>query len=309
MSSRTSRSLLIGLLAVASACQFPSRAEPGAGTTRTTTATPPAAARATTTASAATAAPAAPGAPERYRVPLTAAPFRGTDSARVTIVVFTDYQCPFCARGEEVLAELLRAYPSQLRIQVRHSPLPIHQNARLAAAAVLAAGAQGRAWEMHALLFHSQSHLERADLQQAAAKLGLDAASFAAALDAPATAAAVDADIALGRRLGVRGTPTFFINGRIIRGAYPSATFRRIIDEELAAPARSYDALVASGLDEARSEAGGSVSGDARSERPEGCPCQGCGPQAGGAQGCGGQGCAGQGCDPSHCPPANAPSE
>lgn len=301
MNTRTPRTLLISLLAVASACQSPPRAEPGAGAARETTTTRPTAARSTTAASAASPAPAAP---ERYRVPLAAGPFRGTDSARVTIVAFTDYQCPFCARGEETLAELIRAYPSQLRIQVRQHPLPFHQSARLAAAAVLAAGAQGRAWEMHDLLFHSQSHLERADLKQAAAKLGLDAASFAAALDAPATAAVVDADVALGRRLGVRGTPTFFINGRLLRGAQPIAAFRRIIDEELAAPAQSYEALVSSGLDEAKSEVGDGVSGDAR---PEGCGCQGCGNQGGGNPGCAGQGCAGQGCDPTHCPQATVP--
>ncbi|HEX2568269.1 MAG TPA: DsbA family protein [Polyangia bacterium] len=301
MSTHTVRPLLISLLAVASACQTPSRAEPGPGAAARDTTTP---STTLTSAPATSAAPPASVAPERYRVPLSPSGFRGSDSARVTIVVFTDYQCPFCMRGEETLAELLRAYPGQLRVQLRHHPLPIHQNARLAAMAVLAAGAQGRAWEMHDLLFHSQSHLERADLTQAAAKLGLDGAAFTAALDAPATAAAVAADMALGRRLGVRGTPTFFINGRLLRGAQPIDAFRRVIDEELAAPAQSYEALIANGLDEAKGEPQEGASGCAR---PEGCGCQGCG-QDSAHQGSGGQGCAGQGCDPSHCMHAPAPA-
>jgi protein-disulfide isomerase len=214
------------------------------GTARSQTsksATPPAAAVAAP-AAAGPAAP-APGTPptpllpdgppvERIAVPL-GGPQRGPSTAKVTIVEFSDFQCPFCARVIATLEQLRADYPNDVRILFRHNPLPFHDNAALAAEATVAAEMQGKFWEMHDKLFNNQKDLDRPALEQRAAELGLDIKAFRAALDAHAGKARVDEDLALGRQLGVRGTPNFFINGRPVMGAQPAAVFKQIIDDEI----------------------------------------------------------------------------
>jgi protein-disulfide isomerase len=170
---------------------------------------------------------------ERIAVPL-GGPARGPATAKVTIVEFSDFQCPFCARANATLEQLVRDYPSDLRILFRHNPLPFHNNAASAAEAAVAAEQQGKFWEMHDKLFADQNDLERPALELHAVQLGLDLTAFRAALDGHAGKARVDGDLALGRQLGVRGTPNFFINGRSVMGAQPLATFKQIIDDELA---------------------------------------------------------------------------
>jgi protein-disulfide isomerase len=181
-----------------------------------------------------------PGAPlvpdgpavERIAVPLGGAQ-RGPSTAKVTIVEFSDFQCPFCGRVIPTLEQLLRDYPNDVRILFRHNPLPFHDHAALAAEASVAAEMQGKFWEMHDKLFAAQSDLERPALELQAVQLGLDLTAFRGALDRHAGKARVDDDLALGRRLGVRGTPTFFVNGRPVLGAQPLAVFKQIIDDEL----------------------------------------------------------------------------
>jgi protein-disulfide isomerase len=170
---------------------------------------------------------------ERIAVPL-GGPGRGPSKAKVTIVEFSDFQCPFCGRVNATLDQLLHDYPNDVRILFRHNPLPFHDNAGPAAEAAVAAEKQGRFWEMHDKLFADQGDLDRPSLERYAGQLGLDLAAFRAALDSRAGKARVDEDLALGQQLGVRGTPTFFIDGRPLTGAQPIAAFKQLIDDELA---------------------------------------------------------------------------
>jgi protein-disulfide isomerase len=162
---------------------------------------------------------------------LVRAPGRGSSDAPVTLVLFSDFQCPFCSKVEPTLEALEKAYPGKLRIVWKNFPLEFHVHARLAAAAAAAAHAQGKFWPMHDKLFAHQQALDRGSLEGYAADLGLDVARWKAGLDREA--AVVDADAKLGATLGVSGTPTVFVNGRRVAGAYPLATFKTLIDDEL----------------------------------------------------------------------------
>jgi len=158
---------------------------------------------------------------------------RGSPSAAVTVVVFSDFQCPYCARGSDIMRAIENRYGNKVQLVFRHNPLPIHKEARLAAAAGVAAQQQGRFWELHDRMFTNQRQLDRASLELMAEAAGLDMGRFRAALDSPATEMAVAADQEQAARLGARGTPTFFVNGRRISGAQPVETFARVIDDEL----------------------------------------------------------------------------
>ncbi len=181
-----------------------------------------------------------------YRVPVDGAPSRGPRNALVTMVIFSDFQCPFCGRVVHTVADLLRAYPSDLRIVFRHNPLSFHDNARPAALASLEVFAQRGDtgfWRFHDRAFANQQDLAGPDLERYAREAGANLPRFRTAIDANAHDARLAEDMALAQRLSATGTPSFFVNGRVIRGARPIETFRTLIDSELAA-AR---ALVASG--------------------------------------------------------------
>jgi len=179
---------------------------------------------------------------ERYNVPVEGA-VRGTPNAKVTIVAFSDFQCPFCSRVAPTLEKVMKDYPGQVGMYFRHNPLPFHQDAPLAAEASLAADAQGKFWDMHDKLFANQANIKRPDLEKYAQDLGLDMTKFKAYLDANSGKSRIDADMALGAKIGVQGTPNFFINGRPIRGALPYEEFKKVIDEEL----KTADKMIASG--------------------------------------------------------------
>jgi len=168
-------------------------------------------------------------------VSVGAAPLKGPASAKVTVIVFSDYECPFCKKGEDTLRELEQQYPGQLRIAFRNQPLPFHQHARLAAKAALAAGEQGKFWAYHDALFAHQGGLDRASLERYAGDLGLDLRRFRSALDEDTLDAAIGADTDEASRLRIQGTPTFFVNGRRIMGAQPLHVFREAVDQALAA--------------------------------------------------------------------------
>lgn len=174
----------------------------------------------------------------RVNVPAPAeAPSRGGQTPLVTIVEFSDFQCPFCSRVEPTMTELLRRYGAELRLVWRDQPLPFHSNALPAAMAAREAFVQGgnvKFWAMHERLFAHQGDLERPALERYAGEIGLDMARFRRALDAGTHRAAVEEDMALARRLGVSGTPAFFVNGRVVRGAQPVEVFAEVIDAELA---------------------------------------------------------------------------
>ncbi len=162
-------------------------------------------------------------------------PTRGPLDAPVVIVEFSDFECPFCARVAPVLDELLRAYPSKIRLVFKHSPLPSHPKAPLAHEAALAAGDQAKFWEMHDLLFANQRRLDARDLVRYAKQLDLDMKAFNQALRSHRYRAMVEQDLTEARGLGVDATPTFFINGRKVVGARPLADFKKVVETQLGA--------------------------------------------------------------------------
>ncbi|MEO5766783.1 MAG: thioredoxin domain-containing protein, partial [Polyangia bacterium] len=178
----------------------------------------------------------------RYRVPLEGTP-RGPDTAKVNIVAFSDFQCPFCSRVTPTLDRIMKDYNGQVRMFFRHNPLPFHSDAPLASEAALAAEAQGKFWEMHDKLFANQQNIKRPDLEKYAQELGLNMAKFKAFLDANSGDQRIKADMALATQIGVQGTPNFFINGRPVRGALPFEEFKKVIDEEV----KTADGLIAKG--------------------------------------------------------------
>jgi protein-disulfide isomerase len=158
---------------------------------------------------------------------------RGPAAAPVTIFEWSDYECPFCQRAQEVLQRLQGEFPDTVRFVFKDFPLRSHPNALPAALAARCAGAQGRYWEYHDLLFVAQPDFSRDHLIGYARRLGLDAAAFTECLDSSRFRDAVLADQRVGRDAGVRATPTFFINQRKIEGALPLDEFRDAIKQAL----------------------------------------------------------------------------
>ncbi len=172
--------------------------------------------------------------PPRYTVPTAASdPVRGNPNAPITIVEFSDYQCPFCARVNPTLDKVRETYGDRVRIVFKDYPLPNHALAPKAAEAAHCAGEQKKYWEMHDAMFANQRALEVPALKQAARAIGLDGATFDQCLDSGRFAATVRAGSALGEKMGVNSTPTLYVNGRALIGAMPFENFKAIIDEEL----------------------------------------------------------------------------
>ena len=167
-------------------------------------------------------------------VSLEGAPVRGPADAPVTIVEFSDFQCPFCTRVHPTLLRILEAYPDTVRLVFKHYPLSFHRDAPLAHRASLAADRQGRFWEMHDKIFTNSRDLSRRTLIQHAKDLDLDVAQFTRDLDSKEVIALLDRDMAEGERLGITGTPTFVINGRVMSGAQPYENFKVLIEREAA---------------------------------------------------------------------------
>jgi protein-disulfide isomerase len=161
-------------------------------------------------------------------------PSRGPANAPVTIVEFSDYQCPFCERAERSVKEVLEKYGDKVRLVYRDFPLGNHANAGGAARAARCAGEQGKYWNMHAEIFADQSKLSANDLKALAKKTGVNQSQFDKCLDSGKYQAEVQKDFQAGQNLGVDGTPTFFINGRRLVGAQPFEKFKEVIDQELA---------------------------------------------------------------------------
>jgi protein-disulfide isomerase len=173
---------------------------------------------------------------EPYRVPveLGGAPVRGNPKAPVTIVEFSDFQCPYCVRARPSVARVREVYGDQVRFAFRHFPLDFHEQAEKAGEGAACAGEQGKFWEMHDLLWTNTAKLQVPDLKAHAETLGLDAAAFATCLDSGRYAHLVEGDVEAGQGYGVSGTPAFFVNGRPLVGAQPFEAFAQVIDEELA---------------------------------------------------------------------------
>ncbi len=168
----------------------------------------------------------------------------GPDDALVTIVEWSDFECPYCARNAPVLEGIRKKYGDQVRLVFRHYPMPFHRNAMIAAEAAAAAAAQGKFWAYHAQLWASFGSLSRADLDGFAKAAGLDMVAFRAALDEHRYRNAIVAEAAAAEAFGVDGTPTMFINGQPIVGSREPADFERIVDAHIA----SAKTAVAKGL-------------------------------------------------------------
>jgi protein-disulfide isomerase len=162
-------------------------------------------------------------------------PSRGPANAPVTIVEFSDFECPFCQRLNPELDAVRKEFGDKVRIVFRQYPLAaIHPNATKAAEASLCADDQGKFWEMHDALFADRSKLPVAELKKTAAALSLDTAKFDQCLDSGTHAERIKQDLREGTEVGVTGTPAIFINGRAMSGAVPFADLAKIIREELA---------------------------------------------------------------------------
>jgi protein-disulfide isomerase len=169
----------------------------------------------------------------RYRVEIGDSPTKGPDNAKVTIVEYTDFQCPFCAKVQPTLTQILEKYPQDVRKVFKQHPLAFHKDAPLAAEASLAAGAQGKFWEMKEVLFNNQKQLKEENLIQYAQELGLDLEQFKSDLSTHKYKAQVEKETEEAVKLGATGTPAFFVNGRYLSGAKPLESFVAVIDEEL----------------------------------------------------------------------------
>jgi protein-disulfide isomerase len=184
-----------------------------------------------------------PQAPQVRKVDVGDSPARGAKDAKVTIVMFSDFQCPFCGRVEPTLKQVLEAYPKDVRIVWRNQPLPFHPNAMPAAEAAMAAHAQGKFWDMHDKMFTDQSALSPDNYNKWGQEIGLNMGKFKADNEAHKYKSKIDDDSHYGQSVGANGTPTFFINGRELVGAQPFDSFKTIIDQEIA----KADALIKKG--------------------------------------------------------------
>lgn len=159
-------------------------------------------------------------------------PTTGPSDAKVTIVEFSDFECPFCSRAEGVLDQVMAAYAGKVRLVFRHFPLPMHPNAQKAAEAAMCAHDQAKFWEYKKALFQNQDKLGVDALKAHAKDVGLDAAKFDACLDGASMRAKVDVDAKAANTAGVQGTPTFFVNGVQVDPVFEE--FDRVIKQELA---------------------------------------------------------------------------
>lgn len=164
----------------------------------------------------------------------------GTESAKVTIVEFGDFQCPACASASPIIKKIIEEYKDKVYFVFRNFPLPMHANAPLSAEAAYAAGLQGKFWEMNELLYASQlewseksSGEAKKIMQSYAQELELDTVKFNQDLDSNAGAAKIQKDQNDGYKLGVNSTPTFYINGQMYAGSMTYDQFKKIIDDLL----------------------------------------------------------------------------
>ena len=173
----------------------------------------------------------------RVEVASAGHPSLGSAAAPITIVEFSDFQCPFCKRVEPALKEIREKYGDKVRLVYMDFPLPMHNHALDAAKAGRCAAEQGKFWPYHDAMFADQSRESPADLKATAKNLGLDMAKFDTCFDQAKYEAGVRADMEQGKQLGIDGTPAFFINGRMLVGAQPAENFNQMIDEELSSKA------------------------------------------------------------------------
>ena len=168
-----------------------------------------------------------------YTIPVGDSEVRGPKDAPVTITMFSDFQCPFCGQAAPMVEEVLKAYPNDVNFVMKQFPLrQIHPNADPAARAAVAAGKQGKFWEMHDELYKNQRNLSPETIKGIAEKIGLDVKKWEADMDSDDVKKEIDEDLALGQKVHVRGTPTLFINGKIAQNRSVEG-MKAQIDQEL----------------------------------------------------------------------------
>lgn len=188
-------------------------------------------------AKAGTGAAAKPNAPDpnkKWDIKIGNSFAKGPEKAAVTIVEWSDFQCPFCSQAKDLVHQILEAYPNDVRFVFKNYPLPFHQQAMPAAKAAIAAGKQGKFFEMHDKLFENIRSLAPDKYEVWAKEIGLDVDKFKKDMESPETAAQVTAEMKEAGDVGVRGTPSFFINGKQPAGR-SFELYKSIIDEEIKA--------------------------------------------------------------------------
>jgi protein-disulfide isomerase len=167
------------------------------------------------------------------KIDIGKSPVKGPANAKVTIIEFSDFQCPYCRRGRDTMDEMLKAYPNDVKVAFKHFPLGFHKEAEPSARASWAAQQQGKFWEYHDILFNNQDKLGTDFYLATARELKLDEAKFKADMNSEAAAKQVKEDNEIGAKNGIQGTPGFFVNGVAVKGAYPPAHFKQIVDRWL----------------------------------------------------------------------------
>ncbi|MGI6657347.1 MAG: thioredoxin domain-containing protein [Desulfobulbus sp.] len=165
------------------------------------------------------------------QIDITGAPIRGKENAPVTLVVFSDFECPWCGKLEEPLAEILVKNPETVRLVFKHLPLPVHPQAESAARAAIAAQKQGKFWEMHDALFHVANWTPGV-IDETAQRIGLDMEQFKQDMDSQATTLQLDKDRNDAQNADVTATPSVFVNGRPAKDR-TLAGLQRMVDEAL----------------------------------------------------------------------------
>ena len=176
-----------------------------------------------------------PNAAQKAAAQKMAFPVKGAKDAKVYIVEFSDFQCPFCGRVEGTIKKIMDTYKGDVKFAFLHQPLPFHQNAHRAAVAAVAAQKQGKFWELHDKMYANQRALSDADILKYAGQVGLDLNKFKADLKDPVIAAFVNRNRGIAGAVKATGTPAFFINGKSLKGAQPFERFKAVIDEEIKA--------------------------------------------------------------------------
>ncbi len=165
-------------------------------------------------------------------VPVGDSPVFGPDDAAVTVVMFTDLQCPFCSNAHKSLMQIAKQGSGDMRVVFKHAPLPMHADAVPAARAALAAGEQGKFWEFADKAYNQQDALAESDLADIAEGLGLDMDAWRAAYEKQENVDAVQRDLELAQKVGVSGTPTMFFNGVRVEGAHPTESLQALVNQQ-----------------------------------------------------------------------------
>ncbi len=171
----------------------------------------------------------------KVNIEIGKSPYFGNKDAKVKIVVFSDFQCPFCSRAAKTVQDLKKLYSKKIELAFKQYPLPMHSNAKPAAEASMCVNEQSteKFWKYHDKLFANAEKLDADSLKKYAKEVGANVEEFNKCFDEKKFAKAVQEDVEYGNKLGVRSTPTFFINGKPVAGAQPLEQFKEMIEEEL----------------------------------------------------------------------------